>query len=65
VLDATKAFALTLTDKAAVAGLPENALAQMAAIARRKGQPEATAADGPWVVTLDGSCLMAVLRLAD
>ena len=51
VLDATKAFALTLTDKAAVAGLPENALAQMAATARRKGQPEATAAAGPWVVT--------------
>ena len=37
----------------------------MAATARRKGQPEATAADGPWVVTLDGSCLMAVLRFAD
>ena len=91
MLDATKAFALTLTDKAAVAarpenpaptphpnpnphpaphpaqvaGLPESALAQMAATARRKGTPEATAADGPWVVTLDGSCLMAVLRFAD
>ena len=37
----------------------------MAATARRKGTPEATAADGPWVVTLDGSCLMAVLRFAD
>ena len=64
MLDATKAFALTLSDKAAVAGLPESALAQMAATARRKGTTEATAADGPWVVTLDGSCLMAVLRFA-
>ena len=37
----------------------------MAATARRKGQAEATAAEGPWVVTLDGSCVMAVLRFAD
>jgi len=65
VLDATKAFELTLRDRAALAGLPENALAQMAATARRKGQAEATAAEGPWVVTLDGSCVMAVLRFAD
>ena len=37
----------------------------MAATARRKGQAEASATEGPWVVTLDGSCVMAVLQKAD
>ena len=37
----------------------------MAATARSKGDSGATAAEGPWVVTLDGPCLMAVLRYAD
>eukprot|EP00900_Chrysochromulina_parva_P004124 jgi/Chrpa1/13712/Chrysochromulina_OHIO_Genome00018379-RA len=65
VLDATKAFSLTLTTPAEVAGLPESARAQMAAAARQRGHADATSVEGPWVVTLDGPCLMAVLQYAD
>lgn len=65
VLDATKSFSLTLTTPAEVAGLPESARAQMAAAARQRGHADATSVEGPWVVTLDGPCLMAVLQYAD
>ena len=62
VLDATKAFSHRLTEKAQVAGLPKSALSMLAATARRKGDADATADEGPWVVTLDGPSLLAVLR---
>ena len=65
VLDGTKAFNHKLTAKSQVAGLPPSALSMMAATARRKGDAEATPDAGPWVVTLDGPCLLAVLRHAD
>jgi oligopeptidase A len=53
-----------------VAGLPASARAMMAASARSKGiktssGEEASAEAGPWVATLDGPCLMAVLTFAD
>jgi oligopeptidase A len=61
VLDATKAFKLKLTDKKDVEGLPPSALALMAQTANLTPDPspigegsiEATAENGPWVVTLD------------
>ena len=65
VLDATKAFSLKLTTPEQVAGLPPSALAMMAASARAKGDEGATAEAGPWVATLDGPCLLAVLQRAD
>jgi len=65
VLDGTKAFSHRLTSKAQVAGLPQSARGMLAATARRKGEQEATADEGPWVVTLDGPSLLAVLRHAD
>ena len=65
VLDGTKAFSHRLTRKEQVAGLPKSALSMLAATARRKGDADATADEGPWVVTLDGPSLLAVLRHAD
>ena len=62
VLDATKAFALVLTDKSETEGLPPSLLAAAAQSARAAAnQAEANAAawakatpeDGPWRITLD------------
>jgi oligopeptidase A len=53
VLDATKAFALDLTDPADVAGLPPTLLALAAQAARHGGAADATAESGPWRITLD------------
>ncbi|MFN3926634.1 MAG: M3 family metallopeptidase [Pseudanabaenaceae cyanobacterium] len=53
VLDATKAFSLTLYSKEEVAGLPESLLQLAAQNARLHGEPEATPAEGPWCITLD------------
>jgi oligopeptidase A len=54
VLDATKAYRLTLTKPEEIAGLPESLLGQAAQSARAAGHENATATDGPWVITLDG-----------
>jgi oligopeptidase A len=56
VLDATKAFSLTLTTPEEVAGLPPSLLALAAQAARdatENAAPEATAEAGPWRITLD------------
>jgi oligopeptidase A len=53
VLDATRAFALELTDPAEVAGLPESARALYAQAARAAGHEAATADAGPWRVGID------------
>ena len=53
VLDATQAYALTLTTKDQITGLPEDSLRLAASMARARGQENATAEDGPWCVTLD------------
>ncbi len=53
VLDATKAFALTLRDPEEVAGLPETALQLAAQSAREAGEEGASAEAGPWRITLD------------
>ncbi len=53
VLDATKAYSLTLTKLEEVAGLPESLLGQAAQSARAAGHDTATPTDGPWVITLD------------
>jgi len=65
VLDATKAFARKLTRPDQVRGLPKSALQMMAAAARARGDAQASAEEGPWVVTLDAPSLIAVLRYAD
>jgi oligopeptidase A len=53
VLDATKAFSLTLTTKAEVDGLPQSLLSLAAQAARAAGAAEATPENGPWRITLD------------
>jgi oligopeptidase A len=56
VLDATKAFGLTLTSKEEVDGLPPSLLSLTAQIARASGEPlteNATPEAGPWRITLD------------
>jgi len=53
VLDATKAFSLTLTQPNEVDGLPASLLAQAAQAARSEGSTEATPDAGPWRISLD------------
>lgn len=53
VLDATKAFSLTLTKPDEVAGLPPSLLGLAAQAARAAGEETATADAGPWRFTLD------------
>jgi len=53
VLDATKAFSLTLEDPSEVAGLPESWRSLAAQSAREAGVEAASAEAGPWRVTLD------------
>ncbi|MDY7022647.1 MAG: M3 family metallopeptidase, partial [Cyanobacteriota bacterium] len=53
VLDATKAFSLTLTQPEDVAGLPPSLLSLAAQAARSEGAEEATPEKGPWRITLD------------
>ncbi len=53
VLDATKAFSLTLTSKEEVDGLPPSLLSLAAQAARAAGEENATAENGPWRITLD------------
>lgn len=66
VLDATKAWNLTVTDKHTVRGVPARALAAMAAAAKASGEhPDATAEKGPWVLSLDGTVLGPVLTYAE
>jgi len=53
VLDATKTFALTLTQRDEIAGLPQSLLQLAAQASREAGEAGATAEDGPWRITLD------------
>jgi Zn-dependent oligopeptidase len=64
VLDATKAFSLLLTSPEQVAGLPSSALGMFAQAAKAKGHPEACAATGPWLVTLDAPSYMPIMQHA-
>ncbi|HIK31748.1 MAG TPA: M3 family metallopeptidase [Oscillatoriales cyanobacterium M59_W2019_021] len=53
VLDATKAFSLTLTQPEEVDGLPPSLLSLAAQAARMAGEENATPESGPWRITLD------------
>ena len=53
ILDATKAFSMTLTSPEEVEGLPPSLLAQAAQAARLDGDDKATPENGPWCITLD------------
>ena len=62
VLDATKAFSLTLTEKEETAGLPPSLLSLSAQAAREAGEEKATAEEGPWRITLDMPSYVPFLR---
>ena len=64
VLDATKAFSITLTSKEQVMGLPPSALAMASAQARAGGDSASTPEAGPWKITLDFPSFDPVLRYA-
>ncbi|MEM9806741.1 MAG: M3 family metallopeptidase [Cyanobacteria bacterium P01_D01_bin.56] len=53
VLDATKAFSLTLTTPEDITGLPPSLLSLAAQAARDAGEEKATGEAGPWRITLD------------
>lgn len=52
VLDATKAYTLTLEDPEDVEGLPASVLGLLVAAAKEAGHEHASTEKGPWVVTL-------------
>ncbi len=62
VLDATKAFKITLTKSEEVDGLPETLLELSADTARQEGHDQATAGNGPWVITLDYPSFMPFMQ---
>jgi oligopeptidase A len=62
VLDATKAFALTLTSRDEVEGLPESLLELGAALARQAGEADASAEAGPWRIGLDAPCYLPFME---
>jgi len=53
VLDATKAFSVTLTTKEEIDGLPSSLVSLASQAAREAGQENATPENGPWRITLD------------
>lgn len=62
VLDATKAFTMKLTLHEEVEGLPTSLLSLAAQAARNQGESSATAAQGPWVITLDYPSYMPFMK---
>lgn len=61
VLDATKKFEKVITDKKDVEGLPPSALGLAAQTATTKGYENATAENGPWIITLDAPSFLPVM----
>ncbi|KAL3526960.1 hypothetical protein ACH5RR_011616 [Cinchona calisaya] len=64
VLDATKKFEKLITDKKDIEGLPATALGLAAQTAVSKGHQNATAENGPWVITLDAPSFTSVMQHA-
>ncbi|ETO62825.1 hypothetical protein F444_19329 [Phytophthora nicotianae P1976] len=53
LLDATKAYSITITDKNELEGLPPSLLQMFAQSARDEGHSDASPENGPWRITLD------------
>jgi oligopeptidase A len=64
VMDATKAFSLTLRDPAEVAGLPESLKQLAAQAAASEGEAAARSESGPWRITLDAPSVGPFLQHA-
>ena len=61
VLDSTKQYEKTITDKSMLAGVPPSTLA----LAAQNAGEGATAEEGPWKLTLDMPMLLPVMKFAD
>ncbi|KAI7742977.1 hypothetical protein M8C21_014004, partial [Ambrosia artemisiifolia] len=64
VFDATKKFEKLVTDKKEIEGLPATALGLAAQTASSKGHENATAENGPWMITLDDPSVLSVIQHA-
>ena len=64
VLDATKAFSITVRESNQMAGTPESLRELTAQAAREAGEADADAVNGPWRLTLDAPCLIPFLEHA-
>ncbi|KAH7566790.1 hypothetical protein JRO89_XS08G0235500 [Xanthoceras sorbifolium] len=64
VLDATKKFEKVVIEKTEIEGLPATALGLAAQKALSKGHENATAENGPWMITLDAPSYNSVMRHA-
>lgn len=64
VLDATKKFEKIITCKKDIEGLPATALGLFAQAAVSKGHENATAENGPWIITLDAPSFLPVMQHA-
>ncbi|CAL9064167.1 unnamed protein product [Musa banksii] len=64
VLDATKKFEKLITDKKEIEGLPATALGLAAQTAALKGHENASAENGPWMITLDAPSYIPVMQHA-
>ncbi|CAH2043321.1 unnamed protein product [Thlaspi arvense] len=64
VLDATKKFEKLITDKKEIEGLPPSALGLFAQAAVSRGHENATAENGPWIITLDAPSYLPVMQHA-
>lgn len=65
VLDATQSYALLLTLREEVQGLPLDSLRLAATMARSRGHDRATSEDGPWAVTLDLPSFLSFMQYAE
>ncbi|KAJ9564447.1 hypothetical protein OSB04_000413 [Centaurea solstitialis] len=64
ILDATKKYEKLITEKKEIEGLPATALQFAAQTAVSKGHENATAENGPWMITLDAPSLVSVIQHA-
>ncbi|GAB2263067.1 hypothetical protein Droror1_Dr00004064 [Drosera rotundifolia] len=62
ILDAVKSYEKLLTNKNDVEGLPATALGLAAQMAVSKGHTNATAGNGPWVITLNPPSYRSVMQ---
>ncbi|KAH6784043.1 Zincin-like metalloproteases family protein [Perilla frutescens var. hirtella] len=62
VLDSTKKFEMLIIDKKGIESLPDTALGLAAQTTVSKEHENATAENGPWIITLDAPSFMAVMH---
>ncbi len=62
ILDAIKAFKITITSPEQIIGLPTTLLELTADTAKQEGHSKATPTGGPWVLTLDSPCFIPFMQ---